>query len=93
MEEPAVTAAAAAATDPKAIISAEFPAYDKDANQSLSRAEFDGWLTALKDKAGEKPMRPADKTAWLKAAFATADKDKSKSVTMAELTDYLTAAG
>ncbi len=83
---------AAPASDPKTIIASEFPTYDKDANGALSRAEFDTWLTALKEKAGETAMKPADKTSWLKTAFTTADKDKSKGVSLAELTDYLTAA-
>ncbi len=59
----------------------------------LAKAEFDTWLTALKEKSGDTSMKPADKSAWLKSAFTTADKDKSKGVTLAELTDYLTAAG
>ena len=86
------TAAPAPASDPKTIIASEFPTYDKDSNGALSRAEFDAWLVALKEKAGDTAMKPADKTAWLKTAFATADKDKSKGVSLAELTDYLTAA-
>ena len=85
--------AAAPASDPKAIIASEFPTYDKDGNGSLARAEFDTWLTALKEKSGDTAMKPADKTSWLKTAFTTADKDKSKGVSLAELTDYLTAAG
>lgn len=85
--------AAAPASDPKTIIAAEFPTYDKDGDGSLVRAEFDTWLMALKDKSGDAAMKPADKTSWLKGAFTTADKDKSKGVSLAELTDYLTAAG
>lgn len=88
----AQTAPAAAPSDPKAIIAAEFPTYDKDGNGTLSRAEFDAWLMALKEKSGQ-PMKPGEQTAWLKTAFATADKDKDKSVSLAELTTYLTAQG
>jgi hypothetical protein len=86
-------AAPAAASDPKAIIAAEFPAYDKDGNGSLARAEFDTWLVALKEKSGDTAMKPADKSSWLKTAFVAADKDKDKGVSLAELTEYLTAAG
>ena len=92
-QDPAATSEPAAPQDPKAIIAAEFPSYDKNGNGALARAEFDSWMTALKDKAGDTTMKPADKTSWLKTAFATADKDKSKGVSLAELTDYLTAAG
>ena len=83
----------APASDPKAIIASEFPTYDKDGNGALARVEFDTWMTALKEKSGDKAMKPADKTAWLKAAFTNADKDKSRGVSLSELTDYLTAAG
>ena len=83
----------AAASDPKEIIASEFPTYDKDGNGALARTEFDMWMTALKEKSGDKAMKPDDKTAWLKTAFTNADKDKSKGVSLSELTDYLTAAG
>jgi hypothetical protein len=82
----------APASDPKAIIASEFPTYDKDSSGALSRAEFDTWLVALKEKSGDTAMKPADKTTWLKTAFTTADKDKNKGVSLTELTDYLTAA-
>lgn len=85
--------AAAPASDPKAIIASEFPTYDKDGNGALAKAEFDTWLTALKEKSGDTTMKPADKSSWLKIAFTTADKDKSKGVSLTELTEYLTAAG
>jgi hypothetical protein len=87
------TAPAAAPSDPKTIIASEFPTYDKDGSGSLSRGEFDTWLTALKEKSGGTPMKPDEKTSWLKGAFTTADKDKDKAVSLAELTDYLTAQG
>ena len=90
-QAPAPTEAAPApATDAKSVIAAEFPTYDKDADGKLSRAEFDGWMTALRDKSGQ-PLAAAEKDTWLKGAFATADVDKSKSVSIAELTTYLTA--
>ena len=85
--------APAASSDPKTIIATEFSTYDKDSNGSLSAAEFDAWMLALKQKLGATPMEPAEQTSWLKGAFASADKDKSKSVSLAELTSYLTAAG
>jgi hypothetical protein len=90
---PAQAAPAAAPSDPKTIIATEFPTYDKDGNGALARAEFDSWMTALKEKSGDTAMKPADRSAWLKTAFTTADKDKSKGVSLSELTDYLTAAG
>jgi Ca2+-binding EF-hand superfamily protein len=88
----AAAPAPAPASDPKAIIASEFPTYDKDSSGALSRAEFDTWLVALKEKSGDTAMKPADKTTWLKTAFTTADKDKNKGVSLTELTDYLTAA-
>ena len=90
---PDTTAAAPTpASDPKAIIASEFPTYDKDGNGALSKAEFDAWMVALKEKSGDTAMKPADKTAWLKTAFTTADKDRNMGVSLTELTDYLTAA-
>jgi hypothetical protein len=89
----AATTAPSPSNDPKAIIASEFPTYDKDGSGGLNKGEFDTWLTALKDKSGGTPMKPADKTSWLKTAFTTADKDKDKAVSLTELTDYLTAQG
>lgn len=86
-------APAAAPTDPKAVIAAEFPTYDKDGNGTLNMAEFSAWMLALKEKSGAAPMKAAEKAAWLKGAFATADTDKDKSVSQAELTAYLAAGG
>lgn len=93
--DPGASSAAPASTpsDPKAIIASEFPTYDKDSSGGLNKAEFDTWLSALKDKSGGTPMAEKDKTSWLKTAWTTADKDKDKSVSLAELTDYLTAQG
>ena len=93
---PAAPAAAAAQATPAAqspdqVIATEFPTYDKDSNGSLSRAEFDTWLTALKEKGGGKPLSAPELKKWLAGSFASADKDKSKSVSQAELTAYLAA--
>lgn len=77
--------------DPKAIIASEFPTYDKDGNGSLSTAEFDAWMMALKEKSGGAAMSAAEKSTWLKGAFAAADTDKNKVVSQTELTTYLTA--
>lgn len=87
---PATTTATPAA-DPKSVIASEFPTYDKDGNGSLSAAEFETWMVALKTKSGGEPMKPADKASWLKGAFATADADKNKAVSETELATYLTA--
>ena len=87
---PATETANAAPSDPKALIASEFPTYDKDGNGALSKIEFTAWMTALKDKSGEK-MKPTAMTTWSSGAFATADKDKSKTITLAELQTYLTA--
>ena len=82
---------AAAPLGPAAIIATEFPTYDKDGNGSLSSAEFDGWMIALKTKSGAPTMKPAEQKTWLSGAFTTADKNKDKAVSQAELTTYLTA--
>jgi hypothetical protein len=89
----AETAIPAAPTDARTIIASEFPSYDKDSNGALSKAEFDGWMTAMRDRAGEKPLAAKEQTTWLKGAFATADADKSKTVSQDELTTFLTAKG
>jgi len=85
------TAAASVPTDARTIIASEFPTYDKDSNGALSKAEFDSWMTAMRDRAGEKPLAAKEQTTWLKGAFITADADKSKSVSQDELTTFLTA--
>ncbi len=84
-------AAAETPSDPKAIIAAEFPTYDKDGSGALDVTEFSSWMVALKEKSGAAPMKASEKTAWLKGAFATADADKNKAVSQTELTTYLTA--
>jgi hypothetical protein len=81
----------AAPADPKAIIAAEFPTYDKDNSGGLNATEFGTWLTALKEKSGGAAMKPSEKSTWLKGAFTTADADKDKAVSQAELATYLTA--
>ena len=90
---PAETAVPATATpaDPAALVASEFPAYDKNANQTLDRSEFAAWMAALKAKNGEKPMAAAAMAKWTNGAFSTADKDKSKSLSLAEVQTYLTA--
>jgi hypothetical protein len=87
----AAPAPSAAPSDPAAILKAEFPTYDKDANGSLSKAEFSSWLIALKGAgpATEK-MAPADEVKWLDKSFKDADADKNAGVNLAELTSYLT---
>lgn len=85
------TATPTAPQDPKALIASEFPAYDKDANGSLSKVEFATWIGTLKAKTDVTPTPAAELTKYTEGAFVTADKDKSKSVTLSELQTYLTA--
>lgn len=73
------------------IVESEFGTYDKDANGSLSKAEFAAWMDALKAKAPGGASKPADPK-WNNAAFAQADADKSTSVTKQELTGFLGGA-
>ena len=72
------------------VVEAEFPTYDKDANGSLSTAEFGTWMVALRS-ATDKSVTAESKSmkAWAKSAFAQADADKSKSITKIELTGFL----
>jgi len=76
------------------VVNSEFPAYDKDANGTLSQAEFASWMVALKTKSdpSTKADSPATK-AWVSQAFASADKDKNKSLSKDELTGFLTQSG
>ena len=72
------------------VVDAEFPSYDKDANGTLSTAEFGAWMVALRS-ATDKSVTAESKSmkAWTKTAFAQADADKSKSITKVELTGFL----
>ncbi|ATY32347.1 EF-hand domain-containing protein [Sphingomonas psychrotolerans] len=69
----------------------DFGTYDKDANGSLSQAEFGVWVSGLR-KASEPAFAPgsADANVWVGQAFAQADADKNKSVSQAEVTNFLT---
>lgn len=80
----------APAPDVPAIVAREFPAYDKDRDGSLSRAEFADWMVRLKTIADPSTRADAPSTqTWLGAAFAQADADKSKTLTVVELTGFL----
>jgi len=72
------------------VVGQEFKTYDKDANGSLSQAEFGAWMVALKTASdpSTKAEAPATKK-WVGAAFAQADKDKSRSLSQTELTGFL----
>ena len=85
------TAMATTPADPKAVIASEFATYDKDANGSLDTTEFATWMSVLKEKSGEAPMKATEKAAWLKGAFTSADRDRNKQVSLTEPTTYLTA--
>lgn len=75
-----------------AVVESEFASYDKDANGTLSKAEFAVWMDALKAKAPNAGSQPAD-AQWNDAAFAQADTDKSASLTKQELTGFLGGSG
>lgn len=94
---PATQTAAQPASGPAQVaqvVNSEFPAYDKDANGTLSQAEFASWMVALKTKSdpSTKADSPATK-AWVSQAFASADKDKNKSLSKDELTGFLAQSG
>lgn len=102
--EPATEAqpATAAATPPPgqpatsenqvaAVVTKEFPTYDKDSSGSLDKAEFGAWMVALRTAA--QPTFKADSaeaTTWISQAFAQADKDKNATINQGELTVFLT---
>ena len=71
------------------VVNAEFGTYDKNANGTLSRAEFGTWMFALKQKADPASKDDAANKAWTAQAFAQADTDKSKSISKDELTNFL----
>lgn len=75
------------------VVNQEFPNYDKDGDGALNKAEFSGWMLALKSASdpATKAEDPKTKT-WMTQAFAQADADKSQSVTKAELTAFLAQA-
>jgi hypothetical protein len=79
---------AASGTQVASVIDTEFKTYDKDANGSLSKAEFAEWMNALKAKQPGGAGAMADPK-WNDAAFAQADTDKSAVLSKAELTAFL----
>jgi len=96
--QPAAQASAQPATQPAATqdqvaqaVSRDFGTYDKDANGTLSQAEFGAWISTLR-KAAEPTFQPGtpDAEKYVGQAFAATDIDKSKSVDKAELTTFLT---
>lgn len=94
MSEPAPAPETAPAPAPskadqvKAVVDAEFPAYDADKDGDLSKAEFTAWVSALREKAGSSTT-DADAQKWLKDAFIAADADKSKKVSKVEMNNFL----
>jgi len=72
------------------VVGTEFPAYDKNGDKALDKAEFGAWMVALKT-ASDPATRAADPATvkWVAGAFASADADRSKQVSQAELTRYL----
>ncbi|WP_375285609.1 EF-hand domain-containing protein [Sphingomonas sp.] len=79
---------AASSSQVASVIDTEFKTYDKDANGSLSKAEFAEWMNALKAKQPGGAGAMADPK-WNDAAFAQADTDKSAVLSKAELTAFL----
>ena len=81
---------AASPTQVADIVGQEFATYDKDADGTLSKAEFTDWMVALKSASDPKTRAgsPAT-TAWAGQAFVQADTDNSKSVSKTELTGFL----
>jgi Ca2+-binding EF-hand superfamily protein len=76
-----------------AVVTKEFPTYDKNSDGTLSKTEFSAWMLALKSASdpSTKADDPKTKT-WMTQAFAQADSDKSKSVSKDELTNFLAQA-
>jgi uncharacterized membrane protein len=96
--QPAAQASAEPAAQPAATqdqvaqaVNRDFGTYDKDANGTLSQAEFGTWIGTLR-KAAEPTFQPGTPAAdtWIGQAFAASDADKNKSVDKAELTTFLT---
>lgn len=96
--QPAAQAAAEPAAQPAATqdqvaqaVNRDFGTYDKDANGTLSQAEFGTWISTLR-KAAEPTFQPGtpDANSWVGKAFAATDADKNKTVDKAELTTFLT---
>ncbi len=78
----------------KQVVEANFPTYDSDQSGDLNAAEFDGWLTVLREKSAQAKgtadtMAEPEKKTWMKAAFAKADADKSKKISKSELETFL----
>jgi hypothetical protein len=80
--------AAAPAADVAAVVAAEFPAYDGDADGQLTKDEFSKWLITLRTKS-EPNADAAEMQTWAGTAFAQADTDKSTSISQDELTRFL----
>lgn len=91
--QPAEQASQPAATQDQVAqaVNRDFGTYDKDANGTLSQAEFASWIGTLR-KAAEPGFQPGtpDAEAYVGQAFAATDVDKNKSVDKAELTTFLT---
>lgn len=69
----------------ESVVSGDWAKYDANANQQLSRTEFNKWVTDLQSAAGGK----APTRGYLTSAFAKADSNKNGSVSQTELTAFL----
>lgn len=86
----ATSATPANSTDAVAqVVSTDWSKYDADTNESLSKAEFGKWMTALQEQAPAAQKAQAKPTGWTDAAFTQADKDKSGTVSKTELQAFL----
>jgi hypothetical protein len=86
--EPAPAPSANKADQVKAVVDSEFPVYDADKDGDLSKAEFNKWVTALREKAGV-GTDPVENKKWLADAFVAADADKSTKVSKTEMSKFL----
>lgn len=70
------------------VVTSDWSKYDADTNDSLSKAEFGKWMTALQEQSPAQKAQ-AKPAGWTDAAFAQADKDKSGTVSRTELQTFL----
>ena len=68
-------------------IAGDFPKYDAGKKGTLTKGEFNKWMSDLRATAGQ----PAPDAKWLAGAFAQTDTNSDKKVSSAELTTFLTA--
>lgn len=75
-----------------AFVNSQFPAADTNGDGSLSKEEFDAWVSKMKVAEAQqqgKTVDQAEVTNYATVAFAQADADKSQSISRTELTQFL----